>query len=62
MLLVVKSAKKATLLIWVNGGSSEGHVDSNKIRQIIKNLFGDCSDLLEREFVFIKEVAGSQNS
>lgn len=35
----------------------KGHVDTSKIRQIVKNLFHDCLDLLEREFVFIKKVS-----
>lgn len=34
-----------------------GHVDTNEIRKIVKNLFNDCLDLLQREFVFIKKVS-----
>lgn len=35
----------------------EEHIEAGKIRQIIKNLFNDCLDLLEREFIFIKKIS-----
>ena len=35
----------------------EKQVDASKIRTMLKNLFNDCLDLLEREFVFIKKVS-----
>jgi hypothetical protein len=35
----------------------KGHVDTLKIRRILKNIFDDCVDLLEREFNFIKKLA-----
>lgn len=35
----------------------EGHIETDKIRQIIRNLFNDCLDLLEREFIFIKKIS-----
>ena len=38
-----------------------GHVDTSKIRQIVKDLFSDCLDLLEREFVFIEKVSESSS-
>jgi len=38
----------------------EGHVEASKIRQIVRELFSDCLDLLEREFVFIKNVSESK--
>jgi hypothetical protein len=34
-----------------------GHTETTEIRRIRKNLFTDCLDLLEREFVFIKKVS-----
>lgn len=37
----------------------KGHVDTDEIKRIIRNLFDDCLDLLEREFEFITKVAGS---
>jgi len=37
----------------------EEHTETKRIRIITKNLFNDCLDLLEREFVFIKKVAES---
>lgn len=33
-------------------------VELEKIRKVIKNLYADCLDLLEREIVFIQMVAG----
>lgn len=37
----------------------KGHIDRSKIREIMRNLFNDCLDLLEREFVFVKKVSES---
>ena len=37
----------------------EEHTETRKIRIITKNLFNDCLDLLEREFVFIEKVLKS---
>jgi len=34
-----------------------GHVDPSRIKEIRKNLFHDCLDLLEREFLLIKRIA-----
>jgi hypothetical protein len=37
---------------------NKSHVELEKIRKVIKNLYNDCLDLLEREIVFIQKVAG----
>jgi hypothetical protein len=35
----------------------KGHVDTTEIKKILRNLFGDCLDLLQREFELIKLIA-----
>jgi hypothetical protein len=35
----------------------KGHLDANRISQVIRNIFEDCLDLLEREFIFIRKVS-----
>lgn len=35
----------------------KGRLDANRISQVIRNIFEDCLDLLEREFIFIRRVS-----